>query len=541
MQTTSYTLGIFAAAVLQIMTASAAEPEVQAKALKYRIVSFNEARLVDKELIRQAADLGYNGVMIQMAGSNLKRVKELIECDKKEGIFDFCHQRGMKVTVWVRELMDMPKEKSPGALGSVTLENQKLWDYLAERYEWMLKEALPKADGLVLTVVESQIKVTDAALMNKLTDVIHQKCRKYGKTLIVRTFVWHPEELEGVMGAVAKMPEETVIMSKVVPQDWQMRGIDAMEIGRVGNREQIVEYDVAGEYFLRDNVANCFPDVLKRQFDYGIAHGVDGICVRIDRRGASVLHGPQEVNLWALGMFATGKSMTVDEVWSAWAEARYGQAAAPGVVRALKPTGAVVAEMLSVGPFTVGDTRGFPPRPDENYLNQNWQNWRWDASLLPQKVKVEEGDPAFTREVEDQKSKAANLARQALEDLAKVEDKLDPADYQILHTKLLTNAIQLEFRSAMTLVILRINRLLRTHDANEKAVLLSALAKDLQTIRSVAQRDYGTPVEIEKFGRKWKVGVPQGLNVKKMNEWVEKTQNYISEKGTVALTQRNVE
>ena len=501
------------------------------EALKYRIISFNKASSVDKELIKMAADLGYNGVMIQMEGANTKRVKELVEYDKTEGIFDYCHQLGMKVTVWVHELMEMPKENSPGYLGPVNLENQKLWDFLAERYEWMLKEAIPKVDGLVLTVVESQINITDAAMMQKLTDVIDQKCRKYGKQFIVRTFVWHPEELKGVMDAVSKLPEDTVIMSKVVPQDWQMRGIDAMETGRVGNREQIIEYDVAGEYFLRDDAANCFPEMLKRQFDYGIARGVDGICVRIDRFGATVLHNPQEVNLWALGMFATGKTTVVDDVWESWAQARFGTEAAPGVIKALKPTGAVVAEMLSVGSFTVGDTRGFPPRPDENVLDQNWQNWRWDTSLVPQKIKIEEGDPALTREIEEQKLKAANLAKQSLEELATVEDKLDPADYQILRAKLLTNKVQLEFRSAMAMTILRANRLIRIKDSGEQSELLSTIAKDLQTIQGVAQRDYGKPVEIEKFGRKWKVGVPEGLNLKKMNEWVEKTKNFISEKG----------
>ena len=39
-------------------------------------------------------------------------------------------------------------------------------------------------------------------------------------------------------------------MSKAVPQDWQMRGENAAEIGKVGDRPQIIEYDVAGEYFL---------------------------------------------------------------------------------------------------------------------------------------------------------------------------------------------------------------------------------------------------------------------------------------------------
>ena len=128
----------------------------------------------------------------------------------------------MKVTVWVHELSDLPDEYSPDYLGPVTVDNQELWDVIDDRYEWILGQALPQVDGLVLTVVETQFNATEAEIMHKLVTLIDQKCRKYGKQLTVRTFVWKPDELEGVMTPIQTLPDDIVVMSKIVPQDWQI-------------------------------------------------------------------------------------------------------------------------------------------------------------------------------------------------------------------------------------------------------------------------------------------------------------------------------
>src|SRR6185437_10088858 len=97
-----------------------------------------------------------------------------------------------------------------------------------------------------------------------------------------------------VQAAIDQFPKDTVIMTKCVPQDWQLRGTNPAELGDVGGRPQIEEYDVCGEYWMRDRIANCMPALLKRQFDYGLSKGVDGICVRVDRDNSSVLDQPSE-------------------------------------------------------------------------------------------------------------------------------------------------------------------------------------------------------------------------------------------------------
>jgi hypothetical protein len=308
-------------------------------------------------------------------------------------------------------------------------------------------------------------------------------------------------------------------MSKCVPQDWNLRGIDGLEIGDVGGRPQIEEYDVDGEYFMRDHVANCMPALLKRQFDYGIAHNISGICVRVDRDDTSVLDEPNEVNLWTLGMLASGASNNLDDIWSAWATNRYGAAAAPGVIRALKPTSDVVAEALSIGPFEFGDTRAFPPLGNQELFNMPSQNYWWDPAYVPLHDKAELGDPGFTAGVLADKTAAQKVADQCLVDLENVKGALTAQDYAILKTKLLTNAVQLEYRTPMAMAVLHYRRMISTDDDAERDAMDAALQEDLRELRAIALPIYDKPREIKYLDKTWQVGPPEAVDRDAIFHW----------------------
>ena len=493
------------------------------KSLPYRSVSFHRGR-ADKDLIKLSADIGFNECMIQLEGGTVGPLKDFAERNKTEHYIDFCHDLGMKATLWVHEFADIP-----GDIGPIEIGNQKLWSLLEDRYEWLFSELLPDIDGIVLTVVETQIDATKAELMIRIVEILREKCNKYDKSLVVRTFVHHPSQLEGVMGCVERLPQDTVIMTKCVPQDWQMRGVHNPVIGNVGGREQIIESDVAGEYFLKDQVANCMPQLLKEQFDYQVSKGVKGICVRVDRDDSQILHLPQEVNLYALGMFACGKTDSVAEVWNTWAEARFGKDAAAGVIKALKPTQQVITECLNVGSFSFGDTRFDPPNGDADAFHTNWSNWRWDESYLPEYKLAAAGDPQVIEKTKQQKSEALELAAQCLDDLELVKDTLEPADYDILRTKLFTNLVQLEYRAPMMLAYLRYKRILNTEDESQKRALAADIRTDVSKMREVAGRTYDQPRHINHRGSTWTVGAPGWFEPTVINEWVDKMETLLDE------------
>lgn len=500
--------------------------------LKYRIVSFHRRR-ADKALIERAHQLGFNGVMIQIEGWTPEGFQDFADRNAKEQYVKFCHDRGMELTIWTHELSAIPEEGEEGYLGPVEVGNEKLWNYLEDRYDWLFGELLPDIDGIVLTVVETQIRATDTELMLKLVGLLQRKCDQYDKKLIVRTFTWHPEELEGVLGCVKQMPEGSIIMSKCVPQDWQMRGIHHKAIGNVGNHEEIVEYDIAGEYFLLDRVANCMVDKLKHHFDYGIKQDVEGICVRVDRWEADVLHEPHEVNLWGLGLWASGRTDSKDDAWNAWATYRYGEQAAPDVIEALKPTQFVVTELLNVGSFTFGNGRDFPPHVDgrRSAFHTNWANWRWDEDYVEEYNKARTGDPEYVSDIKKYKLRAERLAAQSLVELKDVKGKLPEIEYDILHTKLWTNQVQLQFRAPMMLAYLQYQRIENTDNEAEKARLATEIRNYLREIREVGTADFPEVREVQHLGRPFKIGAPLHVEQDKIMEWAAKMEIFLKEKG----------
>ncbi|HVS72321.1 MAG TPA: hypothetical protein VHQ47_13785 [Phycisphaerae bacterium] len=486
--------------------------------LKYRIVSFHHGH-ADKNLILLAHNLGFNGVQFQIEGSNLQGLTDFAIRDAQEHYVDYCHSLGMSVTLWVHELSDVPGPWLPEYPGPVSESNDRLFRYLANHYEWILTRIVPNIDGLCLTVVETDVNATAAPLLKRIVSVLRQKCDQHHKSFMLRTFVWTPDQFDSVMSAIKQLPQDTLLMSKIVPQDWQMRGAYAAELGAVGGRPQIVEFDAHGEYFLRDAVANCMVDRLKQQFDYIASKGADGICVRVDRDDSSLLFTPNEVNLWALGMFASGAADSQDQVWNAWAAYHYGKTAAPAVIRALKPTGQVVAELLSIGPFTFGDTRQFPPEPAVDPFDQNWQNWRWDKSYIPDFNAAERGDPAFTDRVTVQKQSATLLAAQSLADLNAAKPHLDPTDFAILRSRLLTNQAQLAFRTPMALASLHY-RAWRYGPPAGRAAAARAYNSDLRQLRAIIGTFPESGPLVSWKNRSWRVDAPGDIDRNALYKWL---------------------
>jgi hypothetical protein len=470
----------------------------------YRMVSFHNG-LVDMELVKAAKAMGYNGVQIQTEGGTVGRIEDFAAANQRTHVVEQCHQLGMKVSIWVHELNDLPAgflvKPHPGDLQPgevlcnygtagdrkiiINIEDPKLWELLHQRYEHFLNDLIPDVDILVLTVTETQVHGTDPKLFKRLVSFLDDECRQHGKQLWVRTFVWHPDDLQNLMSVVRDFPEDVVIMSKCVPQDWHLWSINAPELGQVGHHQQIEEWDAAGEFSGLNKLVNCMPDLLLEQWDYGKSQGISGICVRVNRGAQSVLHQPSEVNLWTLGQLSSGQATSVDQVWQTWAAQRYGPKAAPAVRPILAGTFEVIRQTLYLDHYMFFDSRkpmGSPAQADPFRLPSNPQFW--SAALKPVHDRLVMGDPAETGQVEKSKKEALRLAGESLAALEKARPLFDPADYAQLRRGLLTNQAQLAWRSAMHLSYLHYRRLVNTADPGKRADLTAAIRADLLALRT---------------------------------------------------------
>ena len=131
--------------------------------MDYRSVAFHVKPM--PKLIELSAELGFNDVTIHTEGNTLRRLRELDRWDEERGYFDLIEKHDMSLSIWVHELDNYQESWGP-----VTVENDTLWNKLRARYDRYLGELIPEADHLVLTVVETQINLTNEALLAKLVD-----------------------------------------------------------------------------------------------------------------------------------------------------------------------------------------------------------------------------------------------------------------------------------------------------------------------------------------------------------------------------------
>ncbi len=493
-------------------------------AFEYRSLSFHES-WPNFELIRLGRRLGFNDLTFQTEGGTLPRLRELRERADRLGYFRLARELGYTITVWVHEFNELDPSWGEPAPG-----NARFWRGIEARYDFVLGTLLPEIDSLALTVVETAADVTNPDLLLRLVETMQAACRRHGKRLIFRTFVHHPSQQEEVVAALARMPEDLVVMTKCVPQDWHLRHVDHPLLGAVGGRRQYVEADIAGEYWREDHLANAFTPLLERRFRHWEERGISGLSVRVDRgwkpwiRQATVLGEAQEANLWMLGLRASGRVSGPDEAWDAYTQSVFGERAAAQMKAALMTTGAVVAESLCVGRETFGngrqripaietmqavpgppaatDAEGRPtaaPYDDEedalgrNPFHRNWSVFRWDPSLAGEYGRIRRGDPAWIHRKEEDAAAADALARESLERLDSIRGDLPAGAHAYFRFRLEENLLHLRAMTAMELAWLKAERRLYSGGDGEKRVLLREIRGHLADLDRL-RRDRGAEI-----------------------------------------------
>ncbi|MBN2211329.1 MAG: hypothetical protein JW709_08030 [Sedimentisphaerales bacterium] len=302
--------------------------------------------------IPKAGEGGMN--RIQLGQKITMDIHDLYKSSEKLELVRNCarlaHQLDLKVDLWTHELADVPDALKKN--GKVVI-NDELWTWMKDKYARAFKLA-PEIDGLVLTFAESQINIysdkviTDMpedARIAKLIDVMADICLEHNKTLFIRTFVYEPQELQFMRQAIASVANavkdkgNVVVMTKCVPHDWTPFYPYNPLLGDVAGLPQIVEIDLGQEYTGLSKILHCEVNYIHAVMAHCRAKGVIGAVARVDReRGNRALGTPNEVNIHAFNRMVHDASLSVDAVWTEWADQRYGKAAAPYVIDALKAT-----------------------------------------------------------------------------------------------------------------------------------------------------------------------------------------------------------
>ena len=512
-------------------------------------ISFHMAGF-DAACIRRAAELGYNDVTFQTeGGSNHNLLVDLDARARAAEIPELLRSLGMTATAWVHEFDDRRQ-----GLGEISLDNQRLWEDLADRYRRIFTETCPWIDRLVLTVSETSVNCTEAGMLRKTVEVIQDVCREKGKRLQLRSFVHDPDEAEEVKSAIAELPPEVEIITKMVPQDWTMTDQMDPMIGEVGGRRQIIELDICGEYWRGDLIPHFKGEWLAEHFARWREAGCAGLSVRVDRKqrpGAwwqpqtrdYFLGGqPQEADLEVLARLARDETDAVETAALAWSRQHCEDEASAKLLAARLPvTGRAlrVATNLRGYPFSItwnrvpgewsmnkmhgekAEARATAYSDEEDAEHRSpWHvkpsPMRWDTARWPEYHQLRRGARPFLEEKEAERiAVLAELAeaRAQLDDL-----KLAPSTREFLNFMFDEMLAYTEASALCQCFWLAASRWLYADDETEGAEARDkALAIDLR-LAEISTRA-GAVLEVTHANRQWRQVGFQHLDVHGFRAW----------------------
>jgi len=248
--------------------------------------------------------------------------------------------------LWIHELDDIPKRFLVDKK-RVNFDDPELFGFLAKRYERLL-EVVPHVAGFVLTLrevdylilrdseVQSRLSYPDRIC--KLTRLIYGIAKKHNKQLILRNFFYEPREMSCFADAIAKLPDDIIVMSKSTCHEFNpFYPADPMH-GNVGKKRQIMEIDLGVEKALGPQGAYAQVEDIRRYVRRAKEKGLAGAVGRARLIWDKPFEDSHEINLYAFSSFMANPDIPADQVYDAWVKKHYPADAVPFIISALKRT-----------------------------------------------------------------------------------------------------------------------------------------------------------------------------------------------------------
>ena len=357
------------------------------------------------------------------------------------------HAQKLKAWIWVREFEKVPEQFSEH--GVVQMDRPGFWEWVAERYDALFM-AYPNFDGLMLTFEESPFqifntkKVASSLTMpdrfTKLIDAIDAVCRRYNKDFVVRSFLYEPEQMEWFRQGYLKTSPHVMVQTKCEPHDWDPYYPNDSLIGAFPGRKQIVEFDGSSEFTGKNRIPYTQPEYFERRWRYDLSKpGVMGYNVRVDHGGYDALHTPNEINIYAMWRMTEDPKISADAIWKEWTAKRYGEAAAPEIEQALRPTFDIVNQSFFALKFWITNHSRLPnlAYAEDHLHSRTLAKW---YPAEPEYRELEDHltrpDPELLEQILAEKDVAIAKAHGALLHLRKAKPMITPAQYDDLNWRL---------------------------------------------------------------------------------------------------------
>ncbi len=272
---------------------------------------------------------------------DLKDVRDAERLASTRELVDEAHNAGIeKVLVWDHALYEMEyyPDRFKNKDGLINLDDPNFWQWIKADYRSML-DSLTAIDGIILTFIETGAHVEDQyserwqtpaeKLANMVDSVASVIIDERGLELYIRTFIYHREELEALLGCVNLVRHpEVKIMTKEVPHDFFLTHPVSDFVNQF-DKDVIMEFDLGHEYHGQGVIASILPEItVERWKYYSQLDNVIGYVARSDRYGTTQNVGrATEVNLYALKRITEDTSLTAQVIVEDFISQKYGSEA----------------------------------------------------------------------------------------------------------------------------------------------------------------------------------------------------------------------
>jgi hypothetical protein len=263
-------------------------------------------------VIARAPEFGINH--IQIGGGLLHRAIQLLDepwrVSLVNRVIERAHKQGIELFIWTHELDGLPPEFFQD--GRVDLRSDAVWELLERRYAEVFK-VIPDVDGLVLSIQETQVPISEdskvisdepaARRMVRLVNRMHDICVRHGKKLIFRLFYYNKDEIDFMCRELQEIPAEVMAMAKCQVGDWSpiVPHESAVDPVLASGRQVLIEYDLGDEYYGQCEFPYIVPAYLQYRMNHFANLGVCGSVARLERYFGTALGTMKEVDLEVFG------------------------------------------------------------------------------------------------------------------------------------------------------------------------------------------------------------------------------------------------
>lgn len=405
------------------------------------------------------ARLGEYGVThVQLSHSIIDQIDALGDeavADRVQTLARDIHAQGAEVAVWSHEL----------GIDRLTFCFDPQSADMQARMQ-VYRQALrrvPEIDGVVLVFgsAASEIYVVQPschpekylspverykAVIEALAQVVMDE---FGKRLYISDFYHKAFEIPILRQALAETRRPIVVMSKTEPNDFEPYYPLSPLIGSVGEHDQILDLDCAGEYWGQSQLPFVAVEYFVQRFResrQALAAGSGrfaGSACRVDRYEHSAFDGANLANIDAHAALVRQPDADWRDILRRHIESHYGlpaDSAANGeLLRLLQRTYWIGRKMY----YAKGD---WAFRKGSNLPISNWGAFeilldksisQWDPSYLPITAQLVTPNRQTLLELLQEKQEAVDLAEENLEHFAALREKLEPDAAENLQSQLL--------------------------------------------------------------------------------------------------------